>query len=310
MILDEVHRVPELFTGLKRTIDAERASGRFILTGPTNVLLLPNLDDSLTGRMVVLRLHPLAQCELSGNAANFLHRLFESGFPLDQQLACRRRRSGANRRRGPPGCAGPCNPAAEVRVVSGLPGDARPAGHARARSDFPDVELGRLNVSRAPSRVLDHARILAVGDLPAGAGLLYGLSAEEAADLLEVSFASVERLHSPLQNLALYRELMTFGEIEFFAFEQAPKLDLAAIFLASAAERSKPITEDAVRALNLIPGLIELDPADRQLLASKAESVRAAMEIGYGPEGDHDDESGNDHGGGHTSGSDEGHDHG
>jgi hypothetical protein len=176
--------------------------------------------------------------------------------------------------------------------------------------DFPEVELGRLNVSRAPTRVLDHARILAAEDLPGEAGTLYGLSAEEAATLLRESFESVERLHSPVQNLALYRELMTFGEIEFFDFPAASQLDLAAIFLASASERSKPITEDTVRALNMILGLVELDSADRQVLASKAEIVRAGMEVGHGPEADHDDDHGSDHGPGETPGPGEDHDHG
>jgi len=82
VILDEVQRIPELFTGLKKTIDEHRVPGRFILTGSTNVLLLPKLADSLAGRMEVLRLHPLAQCELAGAPASFLERLFEADFPL------------------------------------------------------------------------------------------------------------------------------------------------------------------------------------------------------------------------------------
>lgn len=42
VILDEVQRVPELFTALKSTVDRDRAPGRFLLTGSTNVLLVPN----------------------------------------------------------------------------------------------------------------------------------------------------------------------------------------------------------------------------------------------------------------------------
>jgi predicted AAA+ superfamily ATPase len=59
-ILDEVQRVPEIFTSLKASIDRERSAGRFILTGSANVLLIPKLADSLAGRMGLLRLHPLA----------------------------------------------------------------------------------------------------------------------------------------------------------------------------------------------------------------------------------------------------------
>ena len=56
-VLDEVQRVPELFTSLKAAVDTRRLPGRFILTGSANVLLVPKLADSLAGRMEILRLH-------------------------------------------------------------------------------------------------------------------------------------------------------------------------------------------------------------------------------------------------------------
>jgi len=79
-ILDEVQRVPELFTTLKLAVDRNRTPGRFILTGSANALLVPKLADSLAGRMEILRLHPLAQCELAETTPTFLHRLFQGGF--------------------------------------------------------------------------------------------------------------------------------------------------------------------------------------------------------------------------------------
>lgn len=79
-ILDEVQRVPELFTSLKTAIDERRTAGRFILTGSANVLLVPRLADSLAGRMGILRLHPLAQCELQGKRPRFLETLFHGSF--------------------------------------------------------------------------------------------------------------------------------------------------------------------------------------------------------------------------------------
>ena len=79
-ILDEVQRVPALFTAIKTTVDRLRTPGRFILTGSANVLLVPKLADSLAGRMEILRLHPLAQCELAGRAPRFLDTLFTGGF--------------------------------------------------------------------------------------------------------------------------------------------------------------------------------------------------------------------------------------
>lgn len=80
VVLDEVQRVPELFTTLKLAVDRDRRPGRFILTGSANVLLVPKLADSLAGRMEILRLHPLAQVELAAKPAGFLDALFGAGF--------------------------------------------------------------------------------------------------------------------------------------------------------------------------------------------------------------------------------------
>lgn len=80
VVLDEVQRVPGLFTSLKAAVDMRRRSGRFILTGSANVLLVPKLADSLAGRMEVLRLHPLSQAELAGIEPGFLSTLFGAGF--------------------------------------------------------------------------------------------------------------------------------------------------------------------------------------------------------------------------------------
>ena len=85
VVLDEVQRVPKLFTVLKVAIDRDRRPGRFILTGSANVLLLPRLADSLAGRLEILRLHPLAQSELAARQSNFLDALFGDGFKAKHQ---------------------------------------------------------------------------------------------------------------------------------------------------------------------------------------------------------------------------------
>ena len=83
-ILDEVQRVPALFTAIKRAVDRDRTPGRFILTGSANVLLVPTLSDSLAGRMEILRLHPLAQVELARTEPHFLDALFAGAFKVRQ----------------------------------------------------------------------------------------------------------------------------------------------------------------------------------------------------------------------------------
>lgn len=87
VVLDEIQRVPELFTSLKLAVDRDRRPGRFLLTGSADVLLLPKLADSLAGRLEVIRLHPLSQVELSQQPAGFLNALFAADFPMQ---ACAR----------------------------------------------------------------------------------------------------------------------------------------------------------------------------------------------------------------------------
>ncbi len=85
VILDEIQRVPNLFSAIKLEVDRRRRPGRFILIGSTNVLLIPALSDSLAGRLQVVPLHPLAQSELAvESGTGFLDALFGDGFEIRQ----------------------------------------------------------------------------------------------------------------------------------------------------------------------------------------------------------------------------------
>lgn len=81
-ILDEVQRVPSLFTALKVVVDRDRRPGKFLLTGSANVLLVPRLADSLAGRIEIIRLFPFAQCEIEGRSPGFLDALFHASFKI------------------------------------------------------------------------------------------------------------------------------------------------------------------------------------------------------------------------------------
>ncbi len=61
--LDEVQRVPDLLLTLKRSIDADRRSGRFLLTGSANLLLMQGVSESLAGRASYLTLWPMTRRE-------------------------------------------------------------------------------------------------------------------------------------------------------------------------------------------------------------------------------------------------------
>ena len=84
VILDEVQHVPEIFSALKIQVDRKRIPGRFVMTGSANVLQIPKLSDSLAGRMRIIRLYPLSQCELENQpSSHFLDALFGNGFRIE-----------------------------------------------------------------------------------------------------------------------------------------------------------------------------------------------------------------------------------
>ena len=67
VILDEVQRTPDLFSYIQVLVDEHRDwTGRFILTGSHNFLLLQGLSQSLAGRCAVLHLLPFSLAELTG----------------------------------------------------------------------------------------------------------------------------------------------------------------------------------------------------------------------------------------------------
>jgi predicted AAA+ superfamily ATPase len=76
VIIDEVQRVPGLLRAIKQSVDNDRRPGRFLLTGSANVLSLPQVSESLAGRIEVITLMPLSRAEISGKKPTFLERAF------------------------------------------------------------------------------------------------------------------------------------------------------------------------------------------------------------------------------------------
>src|SRR5574343_511938 len=81
-IIDEVQRAPQLLLALKLVIDQDRRPGRFLLTGSANLMALPQIADSLAGRMAVHTLLPLSQSELQGRPNDFVQRAQAQDWPL------------------------------------------------------------------------------------------------------------------------------------------------------------------------------------------------------------------------------------
>src|ERR1700758_475400 len=75
--IDEVQRVPDLLRAIKKSVDDDRRAGRFLLTGSANILTLPQVSESLAGRMEVVNLLPLSRAEVRSKRPNFLKAAFD-----------------------------------------------------------------------------------------------------------------------------------------------------------------------------------------------------------------------------------------
>ena len=70
-ILDEIQRVPELFSYLQEIIDNSTQKGLFILTGSNNFLLQENIAQTLAGRVAYITLLPFSVNELAKTKYKF-----------------------------------------------------------------------------------------------------------------------------------------------------------------------------------------------------------------------------------------------
>lgn len=75
-VIDEVQKAPGLFPAIKTVVDNTRSPGQFLLTGSSNVLLLPRVSESLAGRMEIISLWPFSQGEINQKSESFIQRIF------------------------------------------------------------------------------------------------------------------------------------------------------------------------------------------------------------------------------------------
>ncbi len=85
VILDEIHRVPELFSELRGLIDQGRRrgrrTGRFLILGSASIDLLRQSGESLAGRIEYVELNPLGVLETGENDSSFNPLWVRGGFP-------------------------------------------------------------------------------------------------------------------------------------------------------------------------------------------------------------------------------------
>ena len=79
VILDEIQRLPDLFSELRGLIDRQREPGRLLLLGSASYDLLRNTAQSLAGRISYLELTPFLLSELTD--ATWQAHWFKGGFP-------------------------------------------------------------------------------------------------------------------------------------------------------------------------------------------------------------------------------------
>ncbi len=80
MIIDEVQRVPQLITAIKKAVDENTRYGQYLLTGSVNIQTLPTIKESLAGRVKKIRLRVLTTGEILRKKPNFLNRLKNQDF--------------------------------------------------------------------------------------------------------------------------------------------------------------------------------------------------------------------------------------
>lgn len=83
LIIDEAQYAPEIFSMIQVAVDESHMYGQYILSGSQNFLLLDNIQQSLAGRVGIVRLLPLSYKELHNHDedAKILDMLFMGGYP-------------------------------------------------------------------------------------------------------------------------------------------------------------------------------------------------------------------------------------
>ena len=164
VVIDEVQRAPGLFLAIKQAVDEARTPGRFLLTGSANVLLLPQLAQTLVGRMEVLTLWPLSQGEIEGRREGLIDALFGDGPPFAPETA-----------------------ESPTHVWPRIRRGGYPEALARRTAERRDAWFGAYVTTLLQRDIRDLASIEGLADLPR----LLGLVAANAGNL--VSFAELSR---------------------------------------------------------------------------------------------------------------------
>lgn len=230
-ILDEVQRAPELLLALKLSIDQDRRPGRFLLTGSANLLTLPQIADSLAGRMEVHTLLPLSQAELQGRPSDFLQRAQDQNWPITHTKWVTPTMDGQNH--------------TEPNVLAGGYPEMRTRANASRR-----VAWARAYIQTLVERdVQDVAHIEHLSLIPrlldvaaAHCGQLF--NATGTGGQLRMDARTVEKYLGVLEKLFLIQRLPAWNRHELGRLIKTPKLHFLDAGLQAALTRLSPQTLD------------------------------------------------------------------
>jgi len=163
-----------------------------------------------------------------------------------------------------------------------------------------DLELGRLNVVRAPAHVIDQSLASALAALqPAFYDQVVAIANSSLSEadkiaalqkLVKDNFDSttVVRIDSPLENLGLYKDLVTDGKIIATAvtYDTTSNVNaavlLAAVFVGSASDKTIAVSIATVEAITKILQLTLPSGVSADAIATYAEAVRQAIAEAHG----------------------------
>ncbi len=75
-VLDEIQRCPELLLPIKEFVDSSQQKRHFLLMGSADILSMPQVSDSLAGRMAIFALLPLSAQEILGKQKSWILEIF------------------------------------------------------------------------------------------------------------------------------------------------------------------------------------------------------------------------------------------
>jgi predicted AAA+ superfamily ATPase len=80
MIIDEIQKAKELIPEIKYVVDNDNRPGQYLLTGSANINSLPEVSESMAGRIKNIRLRPLTTGEIHRKTPKFLEEAFAGDF--------------------------------------------------------------------------------------------------------------------------------------------------------------------------------------------------------------------------------------